>query len=68
MTPNYEQNYPSIGPVRFYEDANGQWRYVHATGEGSGLESFDAAQAEVEAFLIGPPVPAITLQDVTSIC
>jgi hypothetical protein len=49
-TPDYTQDYPSIGTVRFYEE-NGRWRYIHAGGEGAGLPTLEAAQEEIETFL-----------------
>ena len=53
MNPDYEENYEGLGTVRFYEE-NGQWRYIHARGEGGGFDSLEAAQAEVEFFLSTP--------------
>jgi hypothetical protein len=48
--PDYtEYNSEIGGEVRYYESA-GKWRYVHAQGEGSGLPSLEAAQAEVKQF------------------
>lgn len=49
-TPDYEEDYEQIGTVRFYRDGK-KWRYIHAGGEGSGLASLEAAQAEIASFL-----------------
>lgn len=52
-TPDHTQDYPEIGPVRFYEE-NGKWRYIHGGGEGCDLPSLEAAQEEIESFLNAP--------------
>ena len=49
-TPDYVEYVEAVGgEVRYYNE-NGIWRYVCAQGEGSGLASLEAAQAEVKRF------------------